>query len=85
MNRHFDDAKYYLRRAAKTAKEGVKEEIEPVEQRFRDLTGREEEPEPGRLEQLQTRLDEIEEQAEGEARRAVTSAKGRIQRYRDDE
>jgi hypothetical protein len=85
VNRHFDDAKYYLRRAAQTAKEGVKEEIEPVEDRVRELTGREEEPDPTRLEQVQSRLDEIEEQAEGEARRAVTSAKGRIRRYRSDE
>ncbi|MFB6135947.1 MAG: hypothetical protein ABEJ04_04235 [Halobacteriaceae archaeon] len=85
MNKHFEDARYYLNRAAENAKEGVKHEIEPIEERFREMTGREqeeEEPEPSRLEQVQDDLREVEQKAEGEARRAISSARGRIDRYR---
>jgi len=31
MSKHFEDARYYLGRAAEHAKAGVKEELEPVE------------------------------------------------------
>jgi hypothetical protein len=86
MNKHFEDARYYLSRAAETATAGVKEELEPVEQRFREATGREEEqPDPGRLDRIQSELEDIEQRAEGEARRAVTSARGRIERYRSSD
>jgi len=87
MNKHFEDARYYLGRATETAKEGVKEELEPVRERFSDLTGsdEEDEPEPGRLEKVQSEIRDLEEQAEGEARRALTSARGRIEKYRDDD
>ena len=85
MNKHFKDAQYYLRRAAETASAGVKEELEPVEERFEALTGGEEEPEPSGLERVQERVEDIESRAEGEARRALTSARGRIERYRETE
>ena len=86
MNRHFEDARYYLGRAAETAKDGVKTEVEEVRTKFRELTGREDEaPEPSRLEKLQDDLTEIEARAEGEARRAVTSARDRIAKYRREE
>ncbi|MFB6121171.1 MAG: hypothetical protein ABEJ68_08665 [Halobacteriaceae archaeon] len=87
MNKHFEDARYYLGRATETAKEGVKEELEPVRERFGELTGEEEEAEPeeGRLEKMQSEIQELEEKAEGEARRALTSARGRIERYRKDD
>ena len=84
MNRNFEDARYYLGRAAETAKDGVREELEPAEERFKELTGREEEPEPSRLEKVQGKVEELEAKAEGEARRALTSAKGRIATYRRD-
>ena len=86
MNKHFEDARYYLGRATETAKEGVKEELEPVRERFGDMTGSDEEaePEPNRLEKVQSEIQDLEEKAEGEARRALSSARGRIQRYRDD-
>ncbi len=85
MNKHFEDARYYLNRAADTAKEGVKEELDDARERFRDVTGREGVPEPGRLEKLQNQLEEVEGRAEGETRRAVTSAKARIKSYRDSQ
>jgi len=86
MNKHFEDARYYLNRAADTAKEGVKEEVDDVRDRFSDIIGpEEEEPEPSRLERFQNQLEEVEERAEGEARRAVTSAKGRVKSYRESQ
>lgn len=82
MNKHFEDARYYLSRAGEHAKEGVMEELDPLEDRFRELTGKEEEPEPSRLEKLQGDLKELETRAEGEAKTAIADARERIQRYR---
>jgi hypothetical protein len=84
MNKHFEDARYYLGRATEHAKEGLKEELGPVEERFRELTGREEEaePEPKRLDRIQSDLQELEGRAEGEAKKAIRSAQDRISKYR---
>ena len=84
MNKHFEDARYYLGRASEHAKEGILEELEPVEKRFRDLTGREEEPAPSRLEKIQAELKELEERAEGETKKAIADARSRIQKYRGE-
>jgi predicted nucleic acid-binding Zn-ribbon protein len=84
MNKHFEDAMYYMGRAGEHAKEGVMEELEPLEDRFRELTGKESEPEPSRLEQLQEDLQELESRAEGEAKTAIADARERIRRYRGD-
>lgn len=83
MNKHFEDARYYLTRAGKKAKQGVAEELEPVEEKFRELTGNDDKPEPGRLDAIREELGEIEERAEGEAKEAVGKARGRIRSYRD--
>ncbi|TKX83938.1 hypothetical protein EXE43_21600 [Halorubrum sp. SS5] len=84
MSKHFEDARYYLGRAAEHAKAGVKEELAPVEERVKELVGREDdvEPEPSRLDKLQADLKELEERAEGEAREAVASARKRVAEYR---
>lgn len=82
MNKHFEDTRYYLKRAGQTAKKGVKEELEPIESRFRDLTGNEEEPEPSRLDKIRTELKELEAKAEGEAREAIGDARDQLNRYR---
>jgi uncharacterized protein YjbJ (UPF0337 family) len=84
MSKHFEDARYYLGRAAEHAKAGVKEELEPIEGRVKDLVGigEDEEPEPSRLDRLQADLKELEERAEGEAREAVASARERVAEYR---
>jgi len=82
MNKHFEDALYYLGRAGEHTKEGALEELGPLEERFRELTGREEEPEPSRLEKLQADLEELEERAEGEAQTAIANARERIRQYR---
>jgi gas vesicle protein len=83
MNKHFEDTKYYLKRAAETAKRGVEEEIEPLQERVQDLVGdepEESEPEPGRIEQLREDLSELQERAEGEAKEAIGEARERLDR-----
>ncbi|MFD1633731.1 DUF7553 family protein [Haloplanus ruber] len=85
MNKHFEDTLYYIGRAGEHAKEGVLEELDPLEERFRELTGNETEPEPSRLEQLQDDLQELETRAEGEAKTAIEDARERIRQYRSSE
>ncbi|WP_262178283.1 DUF7553 family protein [Haloarcula laminariae] len=82
MNKHFEDARYYLKRAGETAGKGLKEELEPVEARFRELTGTEAEPEPSRLEAVKADLKTLQERAEGEAETAIGQARERIGDYR---
>ena len=83
MNRHFEDARYDLKRAGETATKGVRAELEPVEERFRELTGREEEPEPNRLDGIKADLKEVQAKAEGEAREAIADAREKIDEYRE--
>lgn len=78
MNKHFEDSRYYLRRAAETAAKGLSEEIEAVEGRLRELTGRELEAEPGRLDEVREELETLQERAEGEAREAIATARERL-------
>ena len=82
MNKHFEDSRYYLRRAARTAAKGLSEEIEAVEARLRGLTGREAEPEPGRVEEIRAELERLQARAEGEAREAIGKARERLARDR---
>ena len=83
MNKHFKDTRYYLKRASETAKKGIEEELEPVEERVRELAGEDEEPEPGRLEEIREDLSEIQERAEGEAKEAIGDARERLRELRD--
>ncbi|MFC6975725.1 hypothetical protein ACFQL1_15340 [Halomicroarcula sp. GCM10025709] len=85
MNKHFEDARYYLKRAGETATRGVKEELEPVEERFRELTGNEKEPEPGRLDKVKTDLKDLQQRAEGDAEQAIKDAREKIGDYRQSE
>jgi len=83
MNKYFRDARYYLKRAGETASKGVREELAPVESRFRELTGTEaEEPEPSRLEAVKADLQALQERAEGEAEEAIAEARKKIGAYR---
>lgn len=84
MNKHFEDARYYLKRAGETAKKGVEEELEPVRDRFQELTGGEEEPEPGRLDSIKADLKELQDNAEGEAKEAIADAREKIEAYRSE-
>jgi len=84
MSKHFEDARYYLGRAAEHAKAGVKEEPEPSRGSGKGSVGivDDGEPEPSRLDRLQADLKKLEERAEGEAREAVAAARERIVEYR---
>jgi hypothetical protein len=41
MNKHVEDTRHYLKRAAETAKCGVAEELEPVREHVEEITGKE--------------------------------------------
>ena len=85
MNKHFEDTRYYLKRAGQEAKRGLSEEIEPVRERFETLTGGEEEPEPGRLEKLQQDLKALQGKAGGEAKQAIGDARSKLDQYRSEQ
>ncbi len=85
MSKHFEDAAYYLKRAGKHATLGVKEKVEPLEDRVRELIGKEKEPEPSRVEALLEDVKELEEKAEGEAREAIGTAREKLEAYRASE
>ena len=82
MNKHFEDTRYYLKRAGETAKKGISEELGPVRERVDDLIGEEEEPEPGRVERLREDLSDIQQRAEGEAKEAIGEAHERLESIR---
>jgi len=82
MNKHFEYTRYYLKRATETAAKGVMEELEPIEARFRELTGREQEPEPSRVAAIREELATLEERAEGEAKEAIANARAKLESYR---
>jgi molecular chaperone GrpE (heat shock protein) len=85
MNKHFEDTRYYLKRAGETAKEGIGEELEPLQERFESLTGGEEEPEPTRVEKLLADLEGLQERAEGEAKEAIGKAREKLGRGNGEE
>ncbi|WP_424018243.1 DUF7553 family protein [Halorientalis pallida] len=86
MNKHFEDAQYYLKRAGETAKKGVVEELEPIQDRIDNLTGGDEaEPEPNRLKEIRADLKELQGRAEGEAKEAIADARDKIETYRQKE
>ncbi|MEF8783631.1 MAG: hypothetical protein V5A54_11135 [Haloarculaceae archaeon] len=57
MNRHLEDTQYYLKRAGETAKKGIAEELEPIEESVRED-----------LKELQERTEGEAEEAIVEAR-----------------
>jgi hypothetical protein len=84
MNKHFEDSRYYLKRATETATKGIREELEPIEERVRELTGRDEEELPAsRIAAIREELEALEERAEGEAKEAIAEARERLQAYRE--
>jgi uncharacterized protein YjbJ (UPF0337 family) len=85
MNKHFTDTRYYIKRAGETAKAGIAEELEPIRERVEALTGGEEEPEQGRLEELRADIKELQGRAEGEAEKALGDARERLEAYRSGE
>ena len=78
MNRHFEDAWYYARRAGKHLSRGVREELGPVEERVRSATGREKEQGMSRTQQWRAQLKAREHEVEQRARRAMRQARDRV-------
>ncbi|SDF53734.1 DUF7553 family protein [Halorientalis regularis] len=86
MNKHFEDAQYYLKRAGETAKKGIVEELEPIQDRIDTVMGGDEtEPEPNRLKEIRADLKELQGRAEGEAKEAIADAREKIETYRQTE
>ncbi|MFT4923167.1 MAG: putative nucleic acid-binding Zn-ribbon protein [Haloarculaceae archaeon] len=83
MNKHFEDTRYYLKRAGETAKKGIAEELAPLEERVRTLAGEDEEPEPGRVEKLREDLQDLQDRAEGEAKEAIGEAREKLETVRE--
>jgi len=83
MNKHFEDARYYTKRAGEHAKAGIEEEVEPLVERINELRGVEPEPEPSRVEKLQADLKALEQRAEGEARERLAEAREKVTAYRE--
>jgi len=81
MNKHFKDTRYYLKRAAEAAKQGIEEELEPLQKRVQDVVGEEEE-DVSRVEKIREELGDVEERAEGEAKGAIASAREKLAAYR---
>ncbi|MXV60757.1 hypothetical protein GS429_01455 [Natronorubrum sp. JWXQ-INN-674] len=89
MNKHFDDSRYYLKRAGEHASLGVRETLEPYATRLRKLVGREAdpepEPEPARLETVVGELTALEQQATGRVRSVAGSARENLSAYHSRE
>jgi hypothetical protein len=81
MNKHFEDTRYYLKRAGATAMEGVAEGLEPIQTRVADLIG-DDEPEMSRIDEVRNDLHELRERAEGETREAIEKAREKVDDYR---
>ncbi|RDI72653.1 DUF7553 family protein [Halopelagius longus] len=83
MNKHFEDAWYYLRRAGEHLSVGIREEAEPVERRVRKMLGREEEVPPSGRERLQAELRRrAPRRVEVGGKKAMRRAQSGIRRYR---
>ncbi len=84
MNKHFEDALYYLKRAGEHARIGVEETLEAAEANLRAWTGREKAPEPDRVEALRDDVADLERRVESETRAAIGKARGKLEAYRAD-
>jgi len=77
-NRHFDDARYYLNRAGYHLRKALGKEVASVERRVREVTGRETDPEPTRVQKVRCELDALEDKAEHQAKPAVSGVRRRL-------
>jgi hypothetical protein len=76
MNKHFEDAWYYLGRAVDHLRIGLEEELAPLESAMRERFGWEVEDEQTRLDRFRSELGKVEE------REPVRRARERIDEYR---
>lgn len=82
MNKHFADTRYYLKRAGQTTKAGVAEELKPVETRVRELTRREDDPDPRRIDVVRADVAAFGAKAESKARTAVRTGREKVETRR---
>ncbi|WP_083902811.1 DUF7553 family protein [Natrinema versiforme] len=82
--KHFDDSRYYLSRAAEHARLGRTESLEPLADRVRTLLGQETDPEPesGRFDGVRQDVSALERRAETRARGALGYVRSRVARDR---
>jgi hypothetical protein len=78
MNRHFEDTRYYLKRAGTTAKQGIAAELAPVRERVESLRSEDEDIEQSRIESIREDLADIQTRASGEAKAAIAEARDRL-------
>jgi hypothetical protein len=78
MNKHFEDAWYYAKRAGKHLTRGLRDELEPVERRLRKRMGWEQAEPTSRAERWRAELKATEDEAADRARRAVRKARRRV-------
>jgi hypothetical protein len=78
MNKHFQDAWYYLRRAFDHLRIGLTEELAPVEAAMRERFGWEEDD----TEEPRTRLDRVRTEFRNVDAEPVRKARERIDQYR---
>ncbi|MCY4730364.1 hypothetical protein KY092_07320 [Natronomonas gomsonensis] len=78
MNKHFQDTRYYLKRAGETTKAGVVEELKPVETRVRGFTVRESEPKPRRVDVVRAEIVGFGERAEDRTRTAIRTGRKKL-------
>ena len=79
MNKHFEDAWYYLRRAWTHLTAGVRKELAPAERRARRWVGRETEQEPSRGARVRRNVREVEQKAQERAKSTVRDVQERIE------
>jgi hypothetical protein len=79
MNKHFEDAWYYLRRAWTHLTAGVREELAPAERRARRWVGRETEQEPSRGERVRRNVRDGRQTARERAKHAVRDVQERLE------
>jgi len=78
MNTHFEDAWYHLRHAGSHLEHGLREELEPVERKAREMTGRERPDEPNRRQKVRRNLRDVEHEAKRRSRDAMHDARKRM-------
>jgi hypothetical protein len=82
MNRHFEDARYYLGRTVESAAKGAYYELRPVVGRAKEAVGEEPEPEPEGFDAVKADVETMRDRAAHEVSATVDSARERIAAYR---
>jgi hypothetical protein len=80
MNRHFEDARYYLGRTVESPAKGAYYELRPFVGRAKEAVG--EEPEPEGFDAVKADVETMRDRAADEVSSKVDSARERIAAYR---